>query len=424
MASLISVDIKASGDEKQRYKMPTILTKTESGGNGVKTVFANIEDVAAAIFREAEVLHKYFGYELGAQATFVSKENKYLVMGEFPADILQKKVFEFIEKFVLCSKCRCPETDVEAGPKGRSVILRCRACGTGHTAQANEKMTPLLLKYANKTTETKKVRAHEATTSSAAAAYIGERPDIVFPSLSDEIKKQQVKLLEDVHSVITNPTLPRDQIAQELVNIRKKAQFSEADLPRMIIRGALCGASSGDIIQCLRVAAPQLQLLTARQDADGTATAATTKTPAYAVILEEVIYISLKAEVKLAPFRIPMLLRMFVEESVLEPQYVKEFHDANTNPNRPKYFEKTQARMIKYGFPPKDFEDLITGMTALKNWMGWEDDKVEGAEVEAEAPAEDKKEKKDKSDKKEKKDKSDKKEKADKMEKKSAKVDI
>jgi len=317
MASLISVDYKASGDEKQRYKMPTILTKTESGGNGVKTVFANIEDVSAAIFREADVLHKYFGYELGAQATYVSKENKYLVMGEFPVDILQKKVFEFIEKFVLCSKCRSPETDVEAGPKGRTVVLRCRACGTGHTAMANEKMTPLLLKYAIKpTADPKKVRSD--ATSSTATVHVGERPDIVFPVVNEEVNKQQEKVLDDVYAVITNPALPRDQVAQELVNIRKKAQSSEENLPRMIIRGAVRNATTADIIQCLRVAAPQLQLLTARQDADG-AVASSIKTPAYTIILEEIIYLALRADVKIATFRIPMVLRMFVEEGVLSP---------------------------------------------------------------------------------------------------------
>ena len=429
MSALIPVD-KNSKDEKQRYKMPTILTKTESGGNGVKTIFPNIEEVSRAIFREPEVLHKFFGYELGAQATYIAKENKYLVMGEFPTEIIQNKVFTFIEKFVLCSKCRCPETDVESGNKGKSVVLRCRACGTGNVAPVNEKMTPLLLKFAVKHSESNTTRMSQedaVASSSAAAAFVGERREIIFPQedSKQQLEEKQDKVLADVHAVLNNLTLPREQAAQMLVNIRKKAQVSEAEMPRLVIRGALRKAPADGLIHALRVASPQLQVLTARSDTDPTSN---TSKDAHITILDEIAYLFLRASVKVAPFRVPMVLRMLVEEGVLEPQYIKEWHDNNTNPTRAKYYDKMTSRMIKYGFTTQDIADLTTGMAALKVWMGWEDDKVDPAEAAASGAvevtdegAEDKKEKKEKKDKSDKKEKKDKK---DKSEKKSAKVEV
>jgi len=348
MAALISVDAQAAGDENQRYRMPAILTTTEGRGNGIKTVFTNIRDIAAAIFRNVDVLHMYFGLELGARATFDPDENKYYAMGDFPVDILQRKVYEFIERFVLCRNCRSPETDVEAGPRG-TVVLRCRACGAAHAAQANERITNLLLRHAA-------APAADAAID-AASVHIGERPDIFFPTHSDDdMQRQQGKVLDDVCAVVTNPTLPRDQVFQKLVNIKTMARLDEADLPRMIIRGAVRNATSDDIIQCLRVAAPQLQLLTARQGAT------TTNIPAYTVIFEEIIYLSIKAKDKLATIRIPMVLRMLVEEGVLELHYVKEFFDS--------HYDKMLRKMTRYGFTTSEMEDLATGMAALKDWMG------------------------------------------------------
>jgi translation initiation factor 5 len=50
---------------------------------------------------------KYFGCELGAQVTMA---NDYIVNGSHDVDKLINLLYCFIQKFVLCAKCKNPET--------------------------------------------------------------------------------------------------------------------------------------------------------------------------------------------------------------------------------------------------------------------------------------------------------------------------
>lgn len=55
---------------------------------------------------------KYFGCELGAQTQFDAKNDRYIVNGSHEANKLQDMLDGFIRKFVLCSECDNPETDL------------------------------------------------------------------------------------------------------------------------------------------------------------------------------------------------------------------------------------------------------------------------------------------------------------------------
>ncbi len=55
---------------------------------------------------------KYFGVELGAQTQYDAKTDRYIVNGAHEAAKLQELLKGFILKFVLCSKCSNPETDL------------------------------------------------------------------------------------------------------------------------------------------------------------------------------------------------------------------------------------------------------------------------------------------------------------------------
>lgn len=57
---------------------------------------------------------KFFGFELGTQVKIVQKNDKYIVNGAHDAEKLQDVLDLFIEKFVLCSDCKNPETDLVA----------------------------------------------------------------------------------------------------------------------------------------------------------------------------------------------------------------------------------------------------------------------------------------------------------------------
>ena len=108
VAPLIPVNPAQKDDEHCRHKMEASLTKIEGSGNGIKTVFPNINEICKKLNRDPFLLNKFFGFELGAQASFQKEDNKYLVMGSFRQEIIQEKVYDFVKRFVLCPSCADP----------------------------------------------------------------------------------------------------------------------------------------------------------------------------------------------------------------------------------------------------------------------------------------------------------------------------
>ena len=107
--------------------MPKLVAKIEGSGNGIRTVVTNMNLIAKAINRPAAYVIKFFGYELGAQVHMDVKGNIYSVNGSHDAEKLLSLLYSFIEKFVLCSKCENPETDLSVAKK--LITLKCKACG-------------------------------------------------------------------------------------------------------------------------------------------------------------------------------------------------------------------------------------------------------------------------------------------------------
>uniref|UniRef100_A0A8D3BZ80 Eukaryotic translation initiation factor 5 n=1 Tax=Scophthalmus maximus TaxID=52904 RepID=A0A8D3BZ80_SCOMX len=109
----MSVNVNRSvSDQFYRYKMPRLIAKVEGKGNGIKTVIVNMVDVAKALNRPPTYPTKFFGCELGAQTQFDSKNDRYIVNGSHEANKLQDMLDGFIRKFVLCTECDNPETDL------------------------------------------------------------------------------------------------------------------------------------------------------------------------------------------------------------------------------------------------------------------------------------------------------------------------
>lgn len=114
-------------DPFYRYKMPRIMAKVEGKGNGIKTVIANMPEIAKALARPPTYPTKYFGCELGAQTNFDLKNDRYIVNGDHDAGKLQDILDGFIKKFVLCPNCENPETVLTV--KRQTIHGKCKACG-------------------------------------------------------------------------------------------------------------------------------------------------------------------------------------------------------------------------------------------------------------------------------------------------------
>lgn len=134
-------------DQFYRYKMPKLLAKVEGKGNGIKTVIVNMLEVSKALNRPPMYPIKYFGGVLGAQVTYDSKNDRYIVNGSHEASRLQDLLDGFIQKYVLCPSCSNPETVLTVHAKKALITTSCKACGYGGNINSTDKLATYILKY-------------------------------------------------------------------------------------------------------------------------------------------------------------------------------------------------------------------------------------------------------------------------------------
>lgn len=137
----IRSDVK---DPFYRYKMEKLQSKIEGKGNGIKTVIVNLSSVAASLERPGDYVIKYFGFELGAQTNTSPADDRWIINGAHEASKLQDYLDGFINKFVLCKKCKNPETTVHI--KDGHITLDCKACGQISDVDLRLKLSGFILK--------------------------------------------------------------------------------------------------------------------------------------------------------------------------------------------------------------------------------------------------------------------------------------
>lgn len=131
-------------DPFYRYKMEKIQSKIEGKGNGIKTVVVNLNSIAQSLSRPPAYVIKYFGFELGAQANAKPTDDRWIINGAHDSRKLQDYLDGFIAKFVLCKKCKNPETDVVI--KDGRILLDCKACGQRSEVDPRLKLSTFILR--------------------------------------------------------------------------------------------------------------------------------------------------------------------------------------------------------------------------------------------------------------------------------------
>jgi translation initiation factor 5 len=144
-------------DPFYRYKMERLQSKIEGKGNGIKTVIVNLSSVAQSLARPGAYVIKYFGFELGAQTNTNPSDDRWIINGAHEASKLQDYLDGFIAKFVLCKKCKNPETEVVI--KDGRILLDCKACGQRSDVDLRLKLSGFILK--NQPKKAKKDKAEK-----------------------------------------------------------------------------------------------------------------------------------------------------------------------------------------------------------------------------------------------------------------------
>ncbi|ORY70070.1 domain found in IF2B/IF5-domain-containing protein [Pseudomassariella vexata] len=168
MVELLAVNPKKGDDKFYRYKMQRVMVKVEGKGNGIKTVVVNLSNIAASLARPGSYVIKWFGLDLGAQTNIDPPDDRWIINGAHEAEVLQKSLFTFIEKYVLCDDCGNPETDISI--KDDVIRKDCKACGARSRPLPHTNLTNFMIK-----TQPKKGKKNKSTKAERQAARVAKQ---------------------------------------------------------------------------------------------------------------------------------------------------------------------------------------------------------------------------------------------------------
>lgn len=136
-------------DTSYRYKMPVFKVTVAGKGNGVYTIFNNINDIAKALNHPAEVIMRYLAAVSGSNY-IPARET---ITGPHDSNELKEFIMEYNKYLVYCSKCNIPETvpSLAGNKKNPTLQFCCSACkNTTQAKSANkriEKGIDIIVKY-------------------------------------------------------------------------------------------------------------------------------------------------------------------------------------------------------------------------------------------------------------------------------------
>jgi translation initiation factor 5 len=130
-------------DPKYRYKMPLLQQKIEGKGINIRTNLTNLKDVAKSLRVPHDYILKFMGYEFGSNVNV--KDNATSINGEMNENDILKMLDKFIDKYVLCPKCKLPEMVLQLSPE-KQLIGKCNSCGTTTELDKKHKMTTYIIK--------------------------------------------------------------------------------------------------------------------------------------------------------------------------------------------------------------------------------------------------------------------------------------
>ena len=112
----------------ERFEIP----KAKGHIQGNKTVITNFNQILSSFRREKDHFLKFLLKELATPGVF---DGPRLVFGrKVSPGLINQKIQQYAEMFVLCSNCGKPDTQILTRDGG--TYLKCTACGAKHPLRA------------------------------------------------------------------------------------------------------------------------------------------------------------------------------------------------------------------------------------------------------------------------------------------------
>ncbi|KAL0204870.1 hypothetical protein P9112_000177 [Eukaryota sp. TZLM1-RC] len=220
MDNLINID--GSTTLGYRYKMPPIESKVEGRGNGIKTVIPNIDVVAKSLKVDPAFCVRWLGMELGAQSTWNEVTRHAVVNGAHDASMLQSTLQGFINRFVLCPRCRLPELNM--GVQKKDIMFDCRACGVNTKCSTKHKIVSFIKKVL---TSTRKDTEEGPVLDAELEARL-DRAEAAVPS--SHVKTEEEFLEENIEKVrnFINDGHTADEVLEHIRLICVAAEYDDS----------------------------------------------------------------------------------------------------------------------------------------------------------------------------------------------------
>jgi translation initiation factor 2 subunit 2 len=115
------------GGSDERLSVPDATAQKD----GAFTRLTNLSDIADALAREPEHVHRFIQRDLGTNGQYDDGRARY--NGNFSGSDFDAAVSRYVEEYVRCSECGLPDTRLVI--EDRTPMLRCDACGAFRPVQ-------------------------------------------------------------------------------------------------------------------------------------------------------------------------------------------------------------------------------------------------------------------------------------------------
>ena len=178
------INITTGDDIYARYKRPTLQIKVQGRGSNTDTIITNTNDIVKSLNIEPSMLTHFYGKKLCTRSSYKAKETQIVSHGQHSMMDLSVILNNYIDIFVLCDKCKLPETHLVVTKK--SVKLNCDACGHLHKIHGYEFITDALRAQKKSPKSTKRKTSESKESNKVSTAEIIEKCDLI--GWSDDIK--------------------------------------------------------------------------------------------------------------------------------------------------------------------------------------------------------------------------------------------